>query len=174
MTDKPGYLNAPRRRICDWLRRDYQRIRDVCDILEEIADSLPDLNPRTCRRAIDALQTDVPAHYRLSKNHVYPNLRYHSAEDAHFLSQLSGLIEEQDHDSATVEDIVAILLSYLTPGKTAFPAEATGFALRGFFESQRRHILWEERLIIPVIEEKISGTGIAALIAVMEYASQNK
>ncbi len=143
--------NIPSTRISASYEQARQEQLALCDILEEIADSLPyNIDERAC---INAAQMIIPLIKRSHKMEV--EILFPLLEDSdNCLANLSATIKrirsEHIRDEFSAEEIAEILLSY-GKGKPNQSPEATGYILRGFFESQRRHIAFVHELIAPKI-----------------------
>ena len=59
----------------DALAAAHARHADLCGLLEQIADGLPDeTDPLTCRRALDQLRHELPRHHREEEVGLFPLL----------------------------------------------------------------------------------------------------
>ena len=59
----------------DVLRDEHKAQAKLCDILESIADDLPDMvNPHLCRYVIASLQHDIPLHHIDEEKGLFPLL----------------------------------------------------------------------------------------------------
>lgn len=110
----------------------------LCDLLESIADSLPD-------------QIDRQQCLEVARAVVITTIRLHEVEDRHLFSQLLArgdtgrelLIEElrleRSADEYRAEEVQEEL-RLLGKGQSKLAPEALGYMLRGFFDSSRRHV----------------------------------
>lgn len=122
---------------------------ELCDALEFIADGLPDsIDRRLVRELISVLGHGLEAHFRAEEQLLFPLLRRRGSSDPSLIAALDQLELEHVRD----EDISSELLEELTfvadQGR-ARNADMLGYMLRGFFEGQRRHIAWENAVVVP-------------------------
>lgn len=122
---------------------------ELCDALEYIADGLPDsIDRRLVREVIAILAHGLEAHFRAEEQLLFPLLRRRGSGDPSLVAALDQLAMEHVRD----EDISSELLEELTfvaeQGR-ARNADMLGYMLRGFFEGQRRHIAWENAVVVP-------------------------
>jgi hemerythrin-like domain-containing protein len=134
---------------------------EFCDVLELIADSLPnrvDLN--LTRIAIPILRNSMPLHMKLEEEVLFPLMRKRVAGTAHFAAILERLEDEHETD----EDLAAEIADALEAvGETGVPdnPEMLGYMLRAFFDSQRRHIAWENRVVLPLARDVLLPSDLA-------------
>ena len=120
-----------------------------CDMLEEIADALPDdIDRFKCLSVANALAPLVRSVHRFEEEVVFPAYSKSCEEDCS--ASLQRLATEHLADECFADEITEVLLS-MGHGSPVENAEAVGFMLRGFFESVRRHIAFEREHILPVI-----------------------
>lgn len=122
----------------------------VCDALEAVADSLPNnVDRQQCLLLSRALGPLLFRAQELEEKQVFPALlRLERLE-------LAGTIErlrlEHQIDLCYAEEVQEMLKSY-GEGRQEIAPDAAGFMLRGFFESMRRHIAFEQELLAPLLE----------------------
>jgi len=123
---------------------------ELCDILEHLADGLPhsiDLN--LAGIAVNLLKSAWQQHTRLEEEVLFPMLRNRSESGAHVSAMLSRLEDEHETDEGLAHEIASTLKD-LIQGAPLTNAESLGYMLRGFFMSQRRHISWENDVVLPL------------------------
>ena len=130
--------------IRDKLAQSHSQILSVCDLLEAIADSLPNhLDSRKCHQAAVMVQPTVERMHRLEEENVFPYL-----EEANPTEQerevIARLKSEHCEDECYAEELTdALSRIALGEGEPVAP-ETLGYMLRGFFGSMRRHIAYEQ------------------------------
>lgn len=145
------------------LREEHALQYELCDLLEAIADSLPhQFDQRLATVAISMLETGLPRHMRLEDEALFPLLQLRLATDHALQSALSCLSQEHDRDGAMMHEITDGLREAGRRGKPSNP-EMLGYMLRGFFESQRRHIAWEDTIVLPAAREALTAADFAHL-----------
>lgn len=125
-----------------WLDAAYRQQLALCDALEEIADSLPaSVNRQKCIYAAKALGPAIRDQHRCEEAVLFPWLETRPEADKALKETLARLKYEHFEDECFAEELTDALLG-LGAGKPV-NMEATGYMLRGFFESLRRHIAFE-------------------------------
>ncbi len=136
---------------------------ELCDALEYIADGLPDSIDRRLVREVSAiLGHGLEAHFRAEEQFLFPLLRRRGSGDPSLVAALDQLEMEHVRD----EDISSELLEELTfvaeQGR-ARNADMLGYMLRGFFEGQRRHIAWENAVVVPAARRLLQQEDLQSL-----------
>lgn len=132
---------------------------ELCGVLETIADDLPDrANRGLAKVAVSILTRSWPAHIALEETCLFPLLRARAqaSGDTMSLDILDHLEAEHEHDEDFAGEISMALQAFVDDGNIENPA-MLGYMLRGFFQSQRRHIAWENATILPLARRVLSG-----------------
>lgn len=120
----------------------------LCDRLEEIADSLPDqVNRQKCIYAALALGPMIRGLHKFEEEVVFPLIAAEHVGDELTTRTLNRLKFEHCEDECFAEELIEALHD-LGAGKRDMNMEATGYMLRGFFEALRRHIAFENELLL--------------------------
>ena len=136
---------------------------ELCDALEFIADGLPDqIDRRLVREATAVLEHGLSAHHKFEEEELFPALRRGAAIDTSLLAALAQLEKEHVRDDGMSQEI-AEELRVLAEQGCARNAEMLGYMLRGYFDSQRRHIEWENTLVLPLARRVLSGDDLQEL-----------
>lgn len=129
----------------------HDHILAVCDELEEFADALPNrLDTGRCDRLANAL---VPL---LVECHDIEERCFQLIDKARMANlsvSITRLRSEHLWDQYFAEDI-ATALGDVRETEPMNNAEALGFMLRSFFETQRRHIAFEQEHVVPALASK--------------------
>lgn len=139
----------------------------LCDALERIADDLPDNVDRTLVSAIlPMLRDDLAVHFRDEDEGLFPLLQKRSLPDDNFDQILSVLMLEHAADEGFADEIVDHLedLSRRVPPENP---DMLGYMLRGFFETQRRHVAWENAVVMPLAYSRLTEEDLRELSRVM-------
>lgn len=138
---------------------------ELCDVLESIADDLPDRADRELARvAVSILTRSWPAHVALEEECLFPLLRQRSAGDAMAHDILDRLEAEHEHDEDFAGEIAMALQAFVDEGVIENPA-MLGYMLRGFFDGQRRHVAWENATILPLARKILLEDDLAKVQA---------
>lgn len=138
---------------------------ELCGVLETIADDLPDRVDRELAKvAVSILTRSWPAHIALEETCLFPLLRKKSENDRMALDILDHLEAEHEHDEDFAGEIAMALQAFIDDGHIENPA-MLGYMLRGFFQSQRRHIAWENATVLPLARRILVGADLAQIQA---------
>lgn len=145
--------------------------RWICDLVETIADSLPEASSLICLRAAAVLRNDLPLYQADVGRYLFPQLRLRNADQKWIALLLSQI--ETDHQQLEIcIDEVADLLERIGEGHARLQERTVaGYALRCFFDGLRRHISWEQNLILPLANESLTQ---ADLRMIAEGIEQNR
>lgn len=139
-----------------------------CDLLEEIADQLPGrVDSNLAHGALHVLQTGFKPHVELEEQTLFPLLRRRLPDDAMLEHACAQLVKEHGRDTDFAHEI-ADVLSPLEMASEPENPEMLGYMLRGFFEGQRRHIDWENKVIIPLARGALVQSDHAEMRAWLE------
>ncbi len=148
--------------------------QDLCDLLEEIADSLPNrVDGKKARQAANALKNDLPLHHRIEEEALFPLLMKYADDEDNVDEIVARLNDEHVVDESFAEELVEVLEN-LARGKSLEDANMFGYMLRGFFENYRRHIMWENSVVLPLARRRFSADGLrelSSLIAGLQAGS---
>ena len=130
------------------LRKGHHEQLLLCDRLEEIADSLPDsVNKQKCLYAARALGPMIRSGHRFEEDVVFPLISDQLEGDDKIKATLDRLRFEHCEDECFAEELTEALHA-LADGSDDINIEATGYMLRGFFEALRRHLAFENELLL--------------------------
>ena len=137
--------------------------RQLCDNLESIADQLRgDTDLSLCRSAWDCLRLDLPLFHR--DEEVFLELL---CEDHPLASSLVPGVRLATDEHA-VNEAYAIDLSEwlenLCSGERPENLEAAAYALRGCFDGIRRHLNWEDAMLVPSVPAAIASADTSRLL----------
>ena len=136
---------------------------ELCDLLECLADSLPDRFSRgiACVAA-SLLRQSFDTHQRLEEAKLFPLLRRRAAQG----SPIALIVDRLEDEHAADQDLASELadeLQLLADTGIARNPEMLGFMLRGFFQSQRRHIGWESTVLLPLARQTLQEEDLVEL-----------
>lgn len=134
----------------------HERQLAICDRLEDlITIPIDQLEARSVHALLDFLTTDLPDHIEDEERDLFPILGARLADDQNLSVILDQLILEHELDRDLVEPIVEGLRLVVDGGDlvdpTVFYASVMTFA-----EAMRRHLNWENRVILPLAETVLS------------------
>lgn len=124
----------------------------LCRTLEAIADSLPaDLDRSTCITAARALGPLITRAHDLKEDLIFPAIEMRCTGIAGISRTIDRLKYEHMEDVCFSEELHDALMAYGRGDDRPSP-DAFGYMLRGFFESLRRHIAFEQEIIVPLLD----------------------
>jgi len=139
----------------------------MCGWLEEIADGLPwNAPPVLCRKAALCLRHDMPLHHREEEEGLFPLLLARAQESDMAGEIISRLREEHASDEGFAEELTGTL-ERLVAGEPVDNPDMLGYMLRGFFENYRRHIHWENTVVIPMARRRLTEADTEVLLKKM-------
>lgn len=139
----------------------------MCDAMERIADGLPDdVDRRLCAQVASCLQFDLPLHHHDEETALFPLLRERALPQDGLNEILDRLASEHSSDTDFASEI-AESLELLGQGRRDANPDMLGYMLRGFFERYRRHVHWENTLVMPVARLRLTEQDLESLAARM-------
>lgn len=115
----------------------------LCDMLEQVADSIPgQISRETCSKLGANLLPLMRNIHQFEEDILYPLAVERLGATPAIESTITRLRYEHCEDECFAEEL-AEALRELGTGKAPKNPEATGYMLRGFFEAVRRHIAFE-------------------------------
>ena len=152
----------------DMIMHQHAMQMQLCDMLERIADGLPDeVDRRLCAQAASSLTYDLPLHHHDEETGLFPLLRERALPEDQIENILGRLATEHVTDTDFAGEI-AELLEILGRGDRVGNPDMVGYMLRGFFERYRRHVHWENTLVMPVARIRLMPEDLEALTQQME------
>jgi len=151
----------------DFILKEHVSHQKLCDLLEEIADMLLEgVDREKARQAVNVLKYELPLHHQIEEQALFPLLvKYANSED-NAGEIVTRLNEEHVIDESFAEELIEFL-EQLAQGKQLDDANMFGYMLRGFFENYRRHILWENNVVLPLARRRLSADGLAELASLI-------
>lgn len=135
------------------MERAHARKLDMCALLEEIADSLPErVDALKCLAAANTLAPLLRDVHRFEENAVFPVFEARSTACGRYAGSTHRLKAEHMEDEAFAEELTEALMA-IGHGEPMSNPEALGFMLRGLFETIRRHVAFEREHVLPIIGE---------------------
>jgi len=130
----------------------HRRLLAMCNELEAVADSLPNnVDRQKCLRLARALGPLLMEAQKLEEGEIFPALLTLDPSQVGLGGTLNQLRFDHQLDLCYAEEVQDMLRSY-GEGRRNVSPDAAGFMLRGFFEGLRRHIAFEEHMLVPLIQ----------------------
>ena len=126
----------------------------LCEELENIADCLPsNVDELTCLSVAATLLPILRLAHEYEESVIFPAYEKAVVRTGQSMS-IDRLRGEHISDECFAADLTGILLK-IGHGGYVDQAETFGFMLRGFFDSLRRHVAFENEHIAPIIRNSI-------------------
>lgn len=123
----------------------------LCDRLEAIADSLPDrVDRQACLHLARAIHPLVAGAHTMEEDLLFPALAARWGKVPGMMQTIERLKFEHFEDMGFAEELCDALMA-IGQGDARLPPEALGYMLRGFFEGLRRHIAFEQDMLLPLL-----------------------
>lgn len=145
------------------LEEDNAQRLDLCDLLEHIADSLPEnAAPQLAQLACTAIAHGWTNHMAFEEQALFPLLYQYRNSNPDLLAGLAQLAFEHAVDAGLDQEIIDALQDLARGGPPENP-EMVGYLLRAHFVPMRRHVLWENAFLIPAARRLLSPDDLALL-----------
>jgi hemerythrin-like domain-containing protein len=157
MTGNDAHTGLELEELLACIEKEHEEERNLCDMLERIADNLLEpLDTEMARTGIVTLRRCLKRHVVLEEKYLYPVLTKHLCPDDLAENLLEHIRCEHTTDESLAHDTADQLELALERGRVENP-EMLGYMLRGFFECRRRHIAWEDAIVIPLARYRLSA-----------------
>lgn len=124
----------------------------LCNNLEKIADSLPEVpNVQECLVICRDIFPIVKNAHNFEEKILFPIIHDGQADTVALDQNLERLCYEHWEDESFAEEISDVFRSYIEQPKET-EAEKLAYMLRGFFEGVRRHIAFETEYLLPMLK----------------------
>lgn len=114
------------------------------------------------RALLTFLTRDLPLHHQDEEEDLFPLLRSRCRPDDGIDAILAELDRDHAAESFLVRDI-AVDLRAIAGGKPPESAARLLASLRLFAEGQRRHLHWENQVVVPLTEKRLTAKDLEAL-----------
>lgn len=143
------------------IEEDHALQLELYDVLEHLAASLPEtIDQNLAALAITILRNGLAQHMNLEEEVLFPLIRIRIAGTPHLLAMLRQLEDEHDADETSASEI-ADALSGMARGERPQQPVILSYMLRGFCQSQRRHIALENEVVLPLARQVLTAADLA-------------
>jgi hemerythrin-like domain-containing protein len=124
---------------------------ELCDKLEELADSLPDeVDTQNCLHLARSIYPILQQAHTFEENRLFPHLLSIDASDNVMSATLERLRFEHWEDESFAEELRECMTNFARY-EDLDCINVLAYMLRGFFEGLRRHIAFEREHIAPLL-----------------------
>lgn len=142
---------------------EHYRCRVVCNTLDEIVNRFPALpNAEELQSLLTFFETDLSHHVADEEQTLFPMLSARCEDTDNWDSIGSLLLEEHSADKQLVDQVL-VGLRALAEGQPLINSEAFVAAARAMSESQRRHLAWENSVVLPLARKRLTGADLVDL-----------
>lgn len=139
----------------------------LCDLLEQIADSLPDnVDLKTIEAAIYSID-GLFQHHKLEENCLFPLLKERAGPEDNIERILKHLKMEHASDESLASEVQENL-ERLALRQPPDNPDMLGYMLRALFENYRRHISWEDAVLLPLLRAHLTSDDLLKLANSLE------
>jgi len=143
--------------VLEILAEEHALQRELCDLLEAIADGLPHTFDKSrATVAICLLEGSLPAHTRLEEDALFPLLARRLGADHPVTTTLSVLEDDHERESSLLVELAEALNEGISAPKPE-SGNALGYLLRGAFDAMRRHLDFEDRVVLPAARDSLTA-----------------
>ena len=161
MTPSSKTMASPPGSLLSAIEREHDAEMCLCNMLEQLADALPEpLDARIAPAGIATLRICVRRHIILEEHCLLPMLLKRAKPGEINEDLLAHITREHASDECHAHEAADEMEKALSCGRVVKP-EMLGYMLRCFFESRRRHIAWENAIIIPLARLRLSKKDLA-------------
>lgn len=166
LTDDPALDPIPEnllREPVEYIYADHFRQRCLCVMLDDLMANPTDSDVTEKAKAVlDYVERDLPLHIADEEQTLFPIMRKRCLPEDRIEQVLELLSDEHERDetlaSALVAGLKRVAAGTASPSWDAFWRVATAFS-----ETQRRHLSWENAVVLPLARRRLSVADMVAL-----------
>lgn len=147
----------------DFIRQDHARQLRMCNLLDAFTEKL-ELEPvkPLASALLDYLTGDLPLHTQDEEEDLRPALEARrEPEDG-----LDDVLKQMSKEHELNRDLVSFLiddLEALAEGRTLSNPVRLLMNVKEFSETQRRHVTWEEQVLLPLARQRLTPEDLARI-----------
>ena len=144
----------------DYLQAEHLRQLRVCDLLDSILRHPDGTESRAgAEIVLDYLKVELPRHIADEEEDLFPRLEAACAPSDNLEGMIQVLKEEHAQNAILLESVEGALSSLKTKSFLDMPAQFGAV----FAEAKRRHIRWENALLLPLARARLSAEDLRDL-----------
>ena len=146
------------------IEAEHERQRQICDQLDALTEAM-ELGPPLVEKAGDLLTfltQEVDLHTQDEERDLFPLLRQRTQPEDQLDRLLKQLSREHEFDKELVDFIVADLELLACGISIANPTRLV-LNVREFSETQRRHLTWENTVLLPLARRRLTPADLTQL-----------
>jgi hemerythrin-like domain-containing protein len=147
----------------DLLYAEHYRQRIICNTLDAACGKRPvALSRAELRSIVEYLTIDLPLHIADEEEALFPLLEARCTEEDSAGDVIELLRAEHAADQALMAEAVAPLRA-MAGGRTAVIADTARAHIRAMAEAQRRHLAWENSVVLPLAKRRLTDSDLVDL-----------
>jgi hemerythrin-like domain-containing protein len=111
---------------------------------------------------VHALRFEIPLHHRDEECALFPLMERRALPSDNIHEILARVALEHATDESFTSELIESL-EILSSGEKVPNPEMVGYMLRSFFESYRRHIYWENVVVLPLARVRLKPEDMSEL-----------
>jgi hemerythrin-like domain-containing protein len=157
----------------DMIYQEHEQQERVCAQLEQIADDLPDqVDGNIVAEVSVYLKQELAVHIRDEEDGLFPLLAKRAMPEDNVGVILAQLQQEHMTDEGYACEL-SDALEEIARGERPKDPNALGHMLRACFESHRRHLAWENAVVLPLAKKRFTSDDLDELAQVMQKNRDN-
>lgn len=146
-----------------YIRNDHVRQLRMCNLLDAFTDRL-EVSPVVglAGALLQFLKTDLPRHTADEEEDLFPALRKRCLPEDGIEEALKQLSREHALDDDLMEFMIDDIATLADGGTLSNPVRLL-MNVREFAEMQRRHLTWEDRVILPLARKRLTPEDLEAM-----------
>ncbi len=146
----------------DYILADHYRQRSLCRVLDAIADP-ETINGDLVTAALQFLESEFGPHVIDEEADLFPILRARAHPDDEVGEMLDDLLEEHAADKQDADQIIAGLAKIADSDNDAQPTSSFCDLLRRFSANERRHLIVENAIILPLARARLAADDLRTI-----------
>lgn len=146
----------------DFILYEHLRHRVMCNALDELA-SADRFDAASVTRLAEFIRSDLTLHIADEEQVFFPMLRQRCQSEDEIEAALERMNREHAEDRDLSAEVRIYLLTAATEGRAIPAIPGAAEALRRFAQNQRRHMMLENAVLIPLARRRLSADDLVVL-----------
>jgi hemerythrin-like domain-containing protein len=146
----------------DFILCEHFRHREMCNALDRLAEA-PTADVKEVTALAEFIRSDLTMHIVDEEELFFPLLRRRCLPEDSIGAALERLDREHEEDRELSAEVRVVLLRAATESKTISEIPGAAAALRAFAQSQRRHMMLENAVLIPLARRRLTREDLDSL-----------
>jgi hemerythrin-like domain-containing protein len=146
----------------DFILYEHLRHRVMCNALDALADA-ERFDAASVARLAEFIRSDLTMHVVDEESVFFPMLRRRCLPEDEIEAALERLNREHEEDRDLSAQVRIFLLTAATEGRPISAIPGAAAALRQFAQGQRRHMMLENAVLIPLARRRLTDEDLSVL-----------